>query len=1047
MKAKILLKYLSYSLMFLLAAVFFAGCGGGGGTAKAVKGVVKTKDRMPPANQLKGTTIVIQNTASPETPAGSEVKLAELALATNQLEIFWEGLQIERTGSASDDDVVSVKVYLDDGNEAYDPEKDILVGSGQFKDSKANITIPHHALGGTTQLCYIIAAVNKAAIEGLSLGISIKEDKDFNTTDILGVTVPGGLPFAAGPTVITKSEKTIAVRPSDVAPVATEESTDVTEVKDPLTEYLKEQERSKTIRIQENEFIAQKYYDNALKLYQQFNYNQALEYLEKALKLNPRHKEAEKLRNEIQMILGSRSEEIKVVKDFLENQLTVKIQETEIEVRNHFLKGEKFFADKDYRSAITEFEKVSEQVKWIPYETPLKEYQKKADEMLKNSRELLTKQDEDFARQQRAAAAKLAEEEESRRRKEFTEKVRILFNEAIISYERKQYEQTEQLANKILKIVPYFRAAEELRKESIRARHYKVSSDYLTRRSEQLKNLADSQAETVIPYSDDKIVRYDPEVWEVASHRKQSAIVESKGTEDPDIVEIQRKIKTIKHNFIMDGQINLYEITDYLQQQYKIPIQYDPAVRNEGIPEEKKQLTLTGLPLEAGLRNLLELYNLTFIFKNKSLWILKSGASTEELEWRAYNVDDLVRVVPEFAGPSLEFEQAAGAGGWTMPTIETTPSKAFPIEDLIKLVKENTGRNSRGQNTWEGDAAVSGAAIQRMGETNRIMAVHIKSVQDEVLEFLKTLRYFRGGMVAIETIFLATTNDYLESVGVELRDLEPAADSNIPEAGLPANLPPAPYGAGVFRGGPTRSRDIRFRTAYSFRNAAGVTETPIGGRLNARGGLGLQWSVFDSPRINVLLQMLEKTGKGNVLDAPKIVALNGQRVNVSYVRQRSYIKDLEVLGGMAGYDPTMATFTTGIILDVKPVMSYDRKFITIHAFPSLMQLQQLRNYDIRPTFAPNTSYIGFGDTFVQLPWLSLQRCRTSAVVPDKGALLLGGMKRITDRSLSASTPVFEKIPVLGSLFRRKVKSDEKENILIIIKAEIIELSELEKELE
>ncbi|MFH1227046.1 MAG: hypothetical protein V1701_03970 [Planctomycetota bacterium] len=1004
---------------------------------------------MPPTDQLKGTTIIMQNTASPETPAGREVKLAELALATNQLDIFWEGLQVARTGSASDDDIVSIKIYLDDGSESYDSEKDLLVGSGQFKNNVANIIIPHHALGGATQLCYLIATMNKAAVEGLSMGISIKEDRAFNTTDILGVTIPSGLPFTAGPTVVTKAEKTVVARPTEVAPMTTD-TTEGPSEKDPLKDYLKEQERAKTIRMQENEFIARKYYETALKLYQQFNYNQALEYLEKALKLNPYFKEAEKLRNEIQSIIGSRSEEIKVVKDFLENQLTVKIQETEIEVRNHFLKGEKFFADKDYRSAIMEFEKVSEQVKWIPYETPLREYQKKADEMLKNSRELLTKQDEDFARQQRAAAAKLAEEEELRRRKEFTEKVRILFNEAIVSYGRKQYEQTEQLADKILKIVPYFHAAEELKKEAIRARHYKVSNDYLVRRAEQLKNLADNNSETITPYADDRMVRYNNQAWEVASHRKASAIVEKKGTEDPDIVEIQRKIRSIRHNFIMDGQVNLYEITDYLQQQYKISIQYDPAVRNEGIPEEKKQLTLTGLPLEAGLRNLLELYNLTFIFKNKSLWILKSGASVEELEWRAYNVDDLVRAIPEFVGPSIEFEQAAGAGGWTMPAIETTGSKTFQVDELIALVKQNTGKNPKGQTTWEGEAATTGASITRMGETNRVMVVHNNSVQNEVLEFLKTLRYFRGGMIAIESIFLATTDDYLESVGVELRDLQPAADSNINEAILPTI--PGPYGSGVFKGSLANGgqRDVRFRTAYSFRNTLGFAETAFGGRLNAKGGLGLQWSVFDSPRINVLIQMLEKTGKGTILDAPKIVALNGQRVNVSYVRQRAYIKDLEVLGGIAGFDPTMGMFTTGIILDVKPVMSYDRKFITVHCFPSLMQLQALRPFDMRPTLPANLggiSGISAGDTFVQLPWLSLQRCRTSAVVPDKGGLILGGMKRITDRTASASTPVLEKIPILGALFRRKVKSDEKQNILLIIKAEIIELSELEKELD
>jgi Flp pilus assembly secretin CpaC len=1034
---------LFYLPFFTLLFYLSVSCG-----APQIIKVTKTRDKIPPANQMRGTTVILQNIAPAESPAGSDIKLAEFAIATNQLDIFWSGIQINQIGSAGDDDIVAIKIFLDDGNDVFEADKDIPIGTGQFKDKTANIALPQHALGGSVQLCYIVATTAQTALEGLSINIAIQEEKSFNTTDILGVSVPTGLPFTAGPTIIAKAEKPAAASSTALpGPVTPETAPPPVDEKDPIRAFLKDQERAKTIRMQENEFIAQSHYETALKLFRQFNYNEALDYLQRALQLNPYHKEAEKLRNEIQRILGSRSEEIKIVKTFIEDQLAIKIQETEIEVRNHFLKGEGFFAERNYKDAIAEFEKVVEKVKWIPYETPLREYQAKAEERLKSSLELRASQEEDIARQQRAAAARLAEEEEQRRRKEFAEKVRMLFHEAILSYERKQYDQTELLAKKILAIVPYFRAAEELRKEAIRARHYKVSADYSARRAEQLKNIADDQAEAVITYGDAEMVRYDPEIWEIASHRKQAGIVESTTIEDPDIVEIQRKLKTIKHNFILDGNVNLYEITDYLQQQYKIPIQYDPQVRNDGTPDEKKVLTLTGLPLEAGLRNLLELYNLTFMLKSKSLWIVKTTTPTEELEWRAYNVDDLVRQIPEFIGPTLEFEQSAGAGGWTMPQIETVGSKPPTTEELIDLIKKNTAKNQKGQSTWEGDTAVPGVSITKMGETNRLMIVHSKSAQEEVLEFLKTLRYFRSGMVAVETIFLATTNDFIESVGVELRDLTPAAASNIPEASLPAGLPPAPFGAGVFQVGRPPARDIRFRTAYSFRNQSGITEFPVGGRLNARGGLGLQWTILDRPQINVLLQMIEKTGKGQVLDAPKITALNGQRVNVSYIKQRYYIKDLEVLGGMQGYDPTMGTFVTGIVLDVKPVMSYDRKFITIHAFPSLVQLQQLRNVDMRPTLPPAFLLPGFGDTFIQLPWLSLQRCRTSAVVPDKGALLLGGMKRIQDRTMTASTPVFEKIPILGALFRRKMKTDEKEQLIMLIKAEIIELAEIEKELE
>jgi len=811
-------------------------------------------------------------------------------------------------------------------------------------------------------------------------------------------------------------------------------------------DVLTELEKSKGVRMQENEFLAQKHYETGLKLFREFNYVHAGDEVTQALELNPRHAEARKLQVEIEMILGTRPDEIKVIKEFLQNQLSVKLQETEVMVRGHFLQGEKLTSEKKYSQAETEFEQVINTLKWLPYDIGLNDYLAKSQERLETIQYLRAGQEKENNRQMRDAAAQMAREEELQRQQEYNEKIKTLFQEALVLFEQRRFEQVERLARTILESAPYFKAAEELKKEAVRARHYEVSEKYIKLRSERFKAMQDEYKETFTTYADDRPVRYDPDVWKTVSRRKPPGMVTSQAEEDPDIVEIQRKLKTIRHDFKLEGNDTLYNITDYIQQQYKIFITYAADVKQEGIPDEKKTLALNGLTLETGLRNLLEQYGLAYGFDKevKSLKITKITALEEDLEWRVHNVDDLARDIPEFPGPTIEMPLTpGGAPGWMMPPVELPPVAKITIDELIDLIKKNTGKDRKEQSTWEGN--IPGVVIRRIGESNKLMVVHTASVQSEVVEFLKVIRSFRTAMISVEATFLNISDNNLESLGVELRNIPRESIPNAPD--IPGQTNPT---AGLLLGG---TRDARFRTAYTFRDQNNQVETAL--PASAIGGLGLQFAVLGAPRVNMLMTALEKTGKGTIMDSPRITALNGQRVNVSYLRQYQYIQDGDVQAGAVAYEPVINTFSTGVVLDVKPVMSYDRKFVTLHIFPTLIDLVALRTtrlefqnrrwfffpFLIDPPPPPDIAVIT-----IEQPWLQLQRVRTSAEVPDNGALVLGGFEVVYQQDITASTPLLDKIPILSAFFRRKVKTEEKRNQFIIVRAKIIELDELEKEL-
>lgn len=986
------------------------------------------RTRIPSPNKISGTVVIIENIAPASIQPGSnDIPLVQFAMATNQANVELKSVQFEQAGTFKDSDIKNIKLYVDNGDDIFNTTKDILLSSSKLKNNRCEFILDQPIII-KPQLFFVSVVLSPQATGTISF---LFTGESFKTTDIAGVV--GKYPFTASTSVTAFTGDLSKISRADDQPTRGAESS--------VKEIMSEVEKEKTIKMQENEFLAQKYYEMALKLFKEFNYNQAQDQIQHALELNPRHEEAKKLSNEIQLILGSRADEIKIIKEWWQNQLAVKIQETEIVIRNHFLNGERLMGEEKYREAQLEFEAVENKLKWIPYDIGLKEYLDRAQNRIKEIKDLIIKEEEILMRQRREAAARIAQEEELKRQQEYNEKIKTLFREALMLFEQKRFQETERLADTILGLSPHFHAAAELKKETIRARHYEVSANYLQLRLERLRALYDDFKESTIPYADDRMIRYDPDVWKIASKRKSPTVIAGTLEDDPDILEMKRKLKTIKHNFKLDGTVSLYEVTDYIQQQYKIPIVYAQDVRQEGVGNDKKSLSLVGLPLEIGLKNLLELYNLSYTFNRnfKCVWITRLNALEEEVEWRVHNLEDLARPIPDFIGPNIEVALTAGGSkGWEYPTQELPAVVTIPIDGdggLVDLIKKNTGKDRRGGSTWEDPAL--GVTIKRIGETNKIIVVHTSSVQEEIIEFLQILRSFRTTMISIEATFLSTSDNFLEDFGVQLRDISQASIPNAPD--IPGQTT---VNAGFLPGG---NRDSRFRTAYTFRDQNNLVETAL--PPADIGGLGLQSTILGKPRVNYLLNALEKTGRGTIIDSPKILAINGQRVNISFLKQRQYILDGEIQGGAVAYQPVINTFSTGVVLDVKPVMSYDRKYITVHVFPTLLELLGVRTRTLQYEAAPPAVGIALVTQItIEMPWLRLQRCRTSAVIPDKGALVLGGLKTIYNTDITASTPFLDKIPIVGVFFRRKIANEEKRNQIIIVRVEIIELSEIEETL-
>lgn len=830
-----------------------------------------------------------------------------------------------------------------------------------------------------------------------------------------------------------------------------------------------EQEKNKTIKQQENDFLAQQYYETALKLYKEFNYQQALDNVQKSLQYNPHNLAAEKLLIDLRrLVLGSRADEIKSVVEDAQKRLTIKLQQLEVEVRHHFFKAEQYMKEEKFKDAIKEYEAIEEKLKWDPYGfQSIATYRQQSKERLKTAQDRLKTQDEKVALEQRRAAEELVRVEDERRKVEFNQQVKQIFEQAVINFEQRRYKESEKLADKILALLPNFKPAQNLKNDCLFAQHKKVQEEYIKLKVQGWKLFQESFDEELIPYSRDQIIRYDKETWGKALRREPTGLTDKKMTEDPDVLVIKRIMETVRENIIVNEEHSLQEQLDFISQRYNIPITYGDGVSDAITAAGAKKFSLTNLPLGTALKYALQQYSVSggtqlyYIFRDKAICIVTQAEAQPSRELKIYNVDDLVYQVPNFEPPSTALDlNLPGPTGAQFPPPQpvTLPQKtALTLEGLIELIKKNVASD-----TWEGATpasanAVPGTQITPVG-TNKIMVIQLAQNQKEVVEFLKMLRSFQGTMISIQANFLNVTDDFLEDIGVQWQGLQQTrnqtgtltATQNLAGGGGQPGFEKIGNSAGT-------PYDLRFRSDYTFNSGnliQGVAQTDpsaaLGGRLVDAGGLGLQYTFLGRNPLNLVAKAIQKKEKVILLDSPKIMALNAQRSYVTFLKEVSFIRDLDIISGALAYDPILDTLQLGIILDVMPVMSYDRKFITLHTLPTFIQLQGVRDM----TFAPSgTGWNGetgtvYGENYtLQLPWVRTHRARTTVQCPDKGTILLGGMKTASDIDLEMRTPVLEKLPLVGSLFRRRAKTLEKQNLLIMMTAEIVDLPDMEKEIE
>ncbi len=813
---------------------------------------------------------------------------------------------------------------------------------------------------------------------------------------------------------------------------------------DPTGDDFLEQEWERlTLEEQKAALLVEQALANAESFRSQLRLEDALAEIEKALSIDGDNLRAKRMYTEIAALLGRPDAEIQTLAQELEQSHSIRMQQLLADARESVQQAELMLARGDYDGAVAELTLALDHIRWAPASVDWQGLDTAAQTMLERARAerqaALAAERESEAR---ASLQQLRGEEEAERDRR-QRAINQMIQRAIDAFEMARYEDAMDAAEEALRVDPRNDRAREIRDAAFRAGRIKVRDEYVQRKRESFKRWEEEMRANEVPWID--IVRHpDPGYWaEITELRKSRPGIDLSRTVDPTEVALRDRLATTRiRGLEMEDEESLRRVISTIQLMTGLPLVVHELAEEAAIDE--------GVVFTFRMQNPITVEDALNIITAQAgeevTWTVRYETviitTREKARGRPiiynHDVQDLIFGLTEFFGPRIdrirlldEMEDDDGNGPFG-----AVGERPVIIEEdaLAALVQENVAPGS-----WDAE----GVSIN--AEMGFLIVVHTPEVQSQVRRFLEDLRRFSSSLVTIESKFLTVEDNWLQEIGVEFRGLDnpnvPFTDldditnglEDMAAAGLDnfgtgdTNIagPPA---AGFFYddGG-----DGEFKAATNH-----LWQSGAGNKLSNEGALTLQWTLLDDAQVSMILRAVEKQQNIELVNDQILSVHNTQRAYVTVLNQRAYIQDfdVEVAQFEAVADPQINVLIEGVVLDVQPTIHHSRKYLTLEIQPTVAEVVALENFST--TLGGQTSPVEF-----QLPELQVQSVFTTAVVPDGGSILLGGLSRIRNIERRAEVPWLANIPVVGFFFKEEAYNDERQSLMIMLRAWITDVKE------
>ncbi len=786
---------------------------------------------------------------------------------------------------------------------------------------------------------------------------------------------------------------------------------------------------------QQGRFLSQQYEQEGDRALERADLSAALRAYASALETDQDSSSARDKMRKVEALMGDRYAGAAAFLEDATEQEVVRRAQARMAAEEHLARGKTALAGGDHLLAIDEFRSAEMIVRYNPLvaqgSLELKAVQGQLETAIRMSDEAVAS--EMRRREDEAATARAAREAEEAAY--FENKLRTLYAQANTAFLAEDYAKAEALTNQILVESPGNKDALELRQTARDMRHAQADEHNRRHYREQWIRTIEELDTMNVPQTE-ALVFDDLKRWAEVSQRKPlefSALSSDPGGEKAAVMSrLEDTIITPK--FLgADGEGSpLEEVAAFLQSVSQVNFVISPKVMEE-LDEEQRMVKLD-LP-ERSVRKLLDLLAET----SESLrWKVQDGVVKfvvkDELKGgqklKNYEVNDLIRPIQDFPGREMN---VAPTGGVQLTEEEASEREANVVtgDQLDTLIRNNVAPGS-----WDADPDNS------LRISNGTMVVNqTPEVHEQIAKLLQDLREATGIMVDIQARFLSVEDNFLEDIGVDFRGLgQPGLGTNaffndFGDASTQSDLGNE-IGQGSDLGAfydKSSNQEMRARVEELYDTTLGDEDVLVGS-----GGLSFQWTYLNNLQLQMVLRAVSKSERVELVTSPRITVHNTARGNLAVLNQVAYVQDfnVEIAQGSSIADPIVAVVQDGVVLDVRPVVSADRRFITLELRPTVAELR-------RPIAEIVTTLGSQNSVTIQLPEVDLRRVRTSIPMPDGGTVLLGGLKVSDRQDMNSGVPILNKIPIVSFFFDRKGHYVSNRKILVLLKAQILIPQELE----
>jgi len=194
------------------------------------------------------------------------------------------------------------------------------------------------------------------------------------------------------------------------------------------------------------------------------------------------------------------------------------------------------------------------------------------------------------------------------------------------------------------------------------------------------------------------------------------------------------------------------------------------------------------------------------------------------------------------------------------------------------------------------------------------------------------------------------------------------------------------------------------------------------GVLNPAGSVALQ-ILNAGYALDVELSAMQEEGRGEVISNPRIVTSNQREAVIRQGQEVGYVTISPSQGSTTIPIPNVQFKDVLLELKVTPTITHDgRVFLNMNVKKDEVE--------------------GFVDTSIgQVPTIAKREVNTAVLVEDGQTVVIGGVYEFRDRSDISKVPFLGDIPFLGNLFKKKGRSKDKAELLIMVTPKVMKVDQ------